>query len=270
MSWMSNKTTNTTKPPYYRIFIREGTKNYLFCRIWQQKSDVSLMLQLNSKKGGTGDTLGKIKIMSNPFDIRYDDVSQPVEIEHTSIHATGQSHTKMKDGSRTVNNDKNAISIPLKGLSTSKHLSTLLCREMVEGDLRETLRENDVPIERKPKQRFTTLDLIAIPKSQNINFNVNWEMENDRPVELSVVLHRLSFKSFDVIIFTRHSDQFDVVPPKTIQLPDMNDKVPFVTKIDEEKLTVNISNLTFSQMVKPAGNDPYDGYTVLRATSKYL
>ena len=86
------------------------------CRLWQQKSDVSLMLHIYPKKGGSGGTLGKLKIESNPFDIRYDQVSEPVDIEHTSIHATGQSHTKMKDGTRTVTNDKEAITIPLEEL----------------------------------------------------------------------------------------------------------------------------------------------------------
>lgn len=258
------------KAPHYRIFIKEGDKTYLLCRLWQQKSDVSLMLHVYPKKGGSGGTLGKLKIESNPFDIRYDQVSEPVDIEHTSIHATGQSHTKMKDGTRTVTNDKEAITIPLEELKTSKHLTTLLCRKMSDGDVDEMTRQNDVPLERNSSQKFTTLDIIAIPASANINFSFDWDMENDKPVQLNINTHRLRFKDFDVLIFTRHSDQFDTAPPKTIQLPDMNDKVPFVTKIDTDKLTVNISQLTFSEMITPAGENPYEGFAVISATPKYL
>lgn len=259
------------KPPHYRIFIKEGAETYLFCRLWQQKSDESLMIFIYPRKGGTGGTLGKVKIESNPFDIYFDQVSTPANFEHTTIHASGQSHTKLKDGSLSVHHDKLSPGIPLKGLKTSKHLSTLLCRDMDDGDKQIITRQGDIPIERDISQKFTTMDILAIPKSINIKFSGNWEMENDRPVTLSINLHRLLFNSFDVLIFTRHSDQFDNAPPKTIQLPDMNSVVPMVTKIDNEKLTVSLSKLNFDQvLVDQDSTDPYYGFNVITAIPKYL
>jgi len=261
-----------SKAPYFRIFIKEDDRTYLLCRIWQQKSDVSLLLKVNQRKNGTGGTLGEIAINSNHFDIHYNQVSRPVDIEHTSIHATGQSHTKMKEGGLYLVHDKYAITIPLTDLKTSKHLSTLLCRELEDEDIEDITRQNDVLIERDKSQRFTALDLLAIPKSANVRFSANWEIENDKMVNLSMGISRLEFNGYDVLVFARHSDQFEKGPPITIQLPDMNDKVPFITKIDDEKLTVNISSLTFSDAIQSQekGNDPYDGFTVITATSRFL
>lgn len=238
-----------SKPPNYRIFIKEAGETYLLCSLWQQKSDVSLMFRVNTPAGGTGDTIGKVKVQSNPFDIFYKQISKPIAIAHTSIHATGQSHVKMKDTSRTNINDKNATVIPLKDLATSKHLTTLVCKEMSDKDKKDLTRPGDIPIERPDTQRFTTLDLIAIPKSPNINFSVNREIEGNEEVALSINLHRLRFNGYDVLAFSRHSNQFDILPPMTIELPDMNDRIPFITKVDFEKITVNMSSLEFSQII---------------------
>lgn len=91
------------KPPYYRIFIKEGSDTYLLCRLWQQKSDESLMLQMQPGKHSTGGTVGKIETTGDTIEINYDDINTPADIEHTTIHASSQSHTKLKDGTRSIN-----------------------------------------------------------------------------------------------------------------------------------------------------------------------
>lgn len=260
-----------TKPPYYRIFIKEGSKTYLFCRLWQQKSDESLMLQMQPGKHSTGGTVGNIAITGDTFDINYEDIDMPAEIEHTTIHASGQSHTKLKDGTRSINYDKDHAGIPLKDLKTVKHLGTLLSREMTADDVVKAERVTDVPIERNVGQKFSVLDILAVPKGINLNFNFKWDMENERQVQLNVGVHRLGFNGFDVYIFTRSSDQFDKIPNRTLHLPDMNNIVPFVVKLDESKVTIKLSTLTFDEVAKPQDpNDPYAGFTVLSATNKYL
>lgn len=257
------------RAPYYRLFINEDDHDYLLARLWQSKSDGSLMLNVFETESGGG-TLARIKIESNPFDIPFDKVNVPVAIDHTSIHATGQSHTKMKDGSLVINNDKVSQSIPLTELKTSKHITTLLCKRMTKEDEMPANRVNDVPLKRASGQNFSVVDVLALPGGMNVSLNVGWEMENDKPVNLTVSTYMLKFNGFDVVLFVRHSDQFETAPPKTIQLPDMNDKVPFVTKIDQEKMTVKISSLTFGQMVVPTDKETPPGFSSLTATSKYL
>lgn len=259
------------KPPYYRIFLKEGPKTYLLCRLWQQRSDESLMLQILPGKHSTGGTVGKIEITGDTFDINYDEIDTPAGIEHTTIHASGQSHTKHKDGTRSINYDKDNAGIPLKDLNTVKHLGTLLSRDMSEDDVVKAERATDVSIERNVGQKFSVLDILAVPKGINLNFDFEWDMENERQVQLNVGVHRLGFNGFDVYIFTRSSDQFDKVPNRTLHLPDMNNVVPFVIKLDEKKATIKLSTLTFDEVAKPQDpNDPYAGFNVITATPKYL
>lgn len=259
------------KPPYYRIFLKEGDKHYLVCRLWQQKSDESLMLQMQPSKHGVGGTIGKIEITGDTFDINYADISTPADIEHTTIHATGQSHTKLKDGSRSINYDKDHAGIPLANLKTIKHLGTLLSREMTQDDELKPERATDVLIERGAGQKFSVLDILAVPKGANINFSADWDMQNERQVMMTVGMHRLGFNGFDVLVFTRSSDQFDKVPNKTLHLPDMNNIVPFVVKLDDKKATIKLSALTFDEVVSLQNKDnPYDGFTVITATPEWL
>ena len=243
----------------------------MLCRLWQQKSDESLMLQIQPSKAGTSGTIGKIEITGDTFDINYEEINTPREIEHTTIHASGQSHTKLKDGTLSINYDKDHAGIPLKDLKTVKHLGTLLSREMTSDDAVKAERATDVPIERNIGQKFSVLDILAVPKDINVNFDFEWDMENERKVQLNVGLLKLGFNGFDVIIFTRSSDQFDKLPSKTLHLPDMNNVVPFVVSIDDKKATIKLSALTFDEVIKTQKpNDPNGGNTVLRATSKYL
>jgi hypothetical protein len=259
------------KPPYYRIFLNESGKNYLLCRLWQQKSDESLMLQMQPGKNTKGGTIGKIEVTGSVFDIHFDDITTPADIEHTTLHATGQSHTKMKDGSLSINYDKDHAGIPLTGLKTIKHLGTLISRDMAADDETAKSRVSDVSIERGTGQKFSVLDILAVPKGVNFNFTTDWDMENKREVKMTIGLHRLGFNGFDVIIFTRSSDQFDKVPPKTLHLPDMNNIVPFVTKLDDKKATIKLSELTFNKVFTPqTKSNPYDGFTGITATSKYV
>ncbi len=259
------------KPPYYRIFLKEGSKTYLLCRLMQQKSDESLMLQVEPSKAGGSATVGKIEITGDTFEINYEQIDTPADIEHTSIHASGMSHTKLKDGTYRFNYDKDNAGIPLAELKTIKHLGTLLSREMTEADIKPAERLTDVAIERNTGQKFSVLDILAVPKGINFNFSADWDMENDRPVQLNVGMHRLSFNSFDAIIFTRSSDQFDEVPKKTLHLPDMNNIVPFVTRLNGTQAVIKLSSLTFDEVLKPQDpNDPYAGFTVISATPKWL
>ncbi len=229
------------------------------------------MLQVEPSKTGGSATVGKIEITSDTFEINYEDIDTPAEIEHTNIHASGMSHTKLKDGTYRFNYDKDNKGIPLTELKTIKHLGTLLSREMTEADEKSAERANDVPIERNAGQKFSVLDVLAVPKGINFNFSADWDMENDRPVQLNVGMHRLSFNGYDVIIFTRSSDQFDEVPSKTLHLPDMNNIVPFVTKLNGKQAIIKLSTLTFDEVIKPQDpNDPYAGFTVITATPKWL
>lgn len=256
------------KPPYFRVFLSQNNENYLFCRLFQQKSDNSLILQIVPRKGGTGGTAGKILIEKNPFDIYYDAISKPTDFEHTSIHSTGQSHTKLKDGTYQIHNDKSSNSIPLDNLSTVKHISTIVCREMDENDLVERTRATDIPLIREASQQITIIDMLAVPKGINLNFTGEWEMSNDHPVRLTVGLHKLAFNGFDLILFTRHSDEFEHAPPKSIQLPDLNNHIPTVIKVDNEKITVKVSSLTFDKVLST--EQPNDGFTTITATPKWL
>jgi hypothetical protein len=259
------------KPPYYRIFLIEGSSHYLVARLWQQKSDESLMLQMQPSKQSSGGMIGKVEITGDTFDIHYDQIDTPAEIDHTTIHATGQSHTKLKDGSRSTNYDKDHAGIPLKDLKTIKHLGTLLSREMTQDDELTPERATDVLIERGAGQKFSVLDILAIPKGANINFSADWDMENERQVVMTIGMHRLGFNGFDVLVFTRSSDQFDNVPNKTLHLPDMNNIVPFVVKLDDKKATIKLSALTFDEIVSLQDKaNPYDGFTVITATPKFL
>lgn len=259
------------KPPYYRIFLKEGLNTYLLCRLWQQKSDESLMLQMQPGKHSTGGSVGKIEITGDTFDINYEEIDTPAEIEHTTIHASGQSHTKLKDGTLSINYDKDHAGIPLKNLKTVKHLGTLISRDMTKDDLVKAERATDVSIERSVGQKFSVLDILAVPKGINLNFDFEWDMENERQVQMNVGIHKLTFNGFDVYIFTRSSDQFDKVPNRTLHLPDMNNIVPFIVKLDDKRATIKLSNLTFDEIAKHQDpNDPYAGFDVLTATNKYL
>ena len=243
----------------------------MLCRLWQQKSDESLMLRMQPGKHSTGGTVGKIEITGDTVEINYDEINTPAEIEHTTIHASGQSHTKLKDGTRSINYDKDHAGIPLKDLKTAKHLGTLLSREMTDDDVVKAERATDVPIERNVGQKFSVLDILAVPKGINLNFNFEWDMKNERQVQMNVGVHRLGFNGFDVYIFTRSSDQFDKVPNRTLHLPDMNNVVPFVVKLDEKKATIKLSSLTFGEVAKPQRpKNQNEGFTVITLTPKHL
>jgi len=226
------------------------------------------MIQILSRKGGSGGTSCKVLIEKNPFNIFYDAISEPTDFEHTTVHSTGESHTKLKDGTYQTHNDKNSKSISLDNLSTVKHISTIVCRGMDESDLAERTRATDVPLLREPSQKITIIDMLAVPKGINLNFTGEWEINNDHPVKLTIGLHKLVFNGFDLILFTRHSDEFEHAPPKSIQLPDLNNHVPFVTKVDSEKITVNLSSLTFDQVLNAQQSS--DGLTTIDATPKWL
>lgn len=215
--------------------------------------------------------MGKVKITGDTFDINYEEIDTPAEIEHTTIHASGQSHTKLKDGTRSINYDKDHAGIPLKNLKTVKHLGTLLSRDMTADDVIKIERATDVPIERNVGQKFSVLDILAVPKGINLNLNFEWDMENERQVQMNVGFHRLGFNGFDVYIFTRSSNQFDKVPNRTLHLPDMNNIVPFVIKLDEKKATIKLSTLTFDEVTtQQDSNDLNSGFMVISATPKYL
>lgn len=237
------------KSPYYRIFIKEGPEAYLFCRLFQQKSDESLILQIQPSVTDSGGLIGKIEVASDMFDINYEEVNIPVEIDHTTIHASGQSHTKLKDGTYSINYDKDHSAIPLRNLKTIKHLGTLLSREMTTDDVMRAERATDIQIERNVGQNFSVLDILAIPKNVNVNFRVEWHMENEREVQLTVSVCKLVFNGFDVVIFTRSSDQFDKIPSKTLHLPDMNNILPFVIKLDDKTATIKLSDITFDEVI---------------------
>lgn len=229
------------------------------------------MLQVEPNKAGDSATVGKIEIKSDTFEINYEQIDTPAEIEHTNIHASGMSHTKLKDGTYRYNYDKDDKGIPLRALKTIKHLGTLLSRKMTEADEKPAERATDVSIERNTGQRFSVLDILAVPKGINFNFSADWDMENDRPVHLNVGMHRLTFNGFDAIIFIRSSDQFDEVPSKTLHLSDMNNVVPFVTKLNGKQAVIKLSTLTFDEVLRPQDpDDPYAGFAAITATPKWL
>ena len=255
----------------YRIFIKEGSNHYLVGRLIQQKSDVSLMLQIEPSKQLDGSKIGKIVITSDTFEIPYAMIDIPIEIEHTTIHATGQSHTKLSDGTYSINYDRTNSGISLVNLKTVKHMGTLITREMLSQDVVLPSRKTDIIIERNVGQRSSIIDLLAVPSDGNINFNVDWDMENDRPVQLTIGLFRVPFTGFDILLFTRSSDQFDSQPPGTIHLPDMNSLVPFVLSMDEKKVIIRLSGLAFEEVINLAeGENNIGGMTTISVTPKYL
>jgi len=260
------------KPPYHRVLIKERDKYYIAFRLFQQKSDNSLMLKIERSKRLTKGGLGVNFI---PFDgiceLYYDEMLIPADIEHTSIHASGQSQYKLKDGSYVINYSKENPGIALDNLATVKHLGTLITREMTADDSITDLKGKDIVIERPVGQNSTIIDILAIPSGAYYSFKVLWPMENDRVVHLSVNTTVIPFKGFDVLLFTRNRDQFDKLPVGTLHLPDMNNLVPFVLAIDDKKAVVQLSKLTFDQIAQTKEAHHLDvGYNQLSATSKYL
>jgi hypothetical protein len=261
-----------SKPLKYRLFVKEGDKHYLIAHLWQG-TDGSLMMKLEPSKAsdGKGGMIGHIPITSDRFEIKFSEINTPAEVDHTSLHASGQSHTKLKDGSYAINYSKGMADIPLRNLKTVKHLGTLIAREAKSEDEQSPTRKTDVIIERNQGQSTTILDLMAVPQGINLQFSMNWDMENQRMVQLTVGMFGLSFKDLTVMIFARHSDGFDKQPPKTVHLPDMNNLVPFVVSLDDKKAVIQISQLTFDEVLTPKGsNDPYKDFTVITATPKWL
>ncbi len=231
------------------------------------------MMKLEPSKvnDGKGGMIGRIPITSDRFEINFSEISTPAEVDHTSLHASGQSHTKLKDGSYSINYSKEMGGIPLKDLKTAKHLGTLIAREAKLEDEQSPTRKTDVIIERNKGQSTTILDLMAVPQGVNLKFNMNWDMENERMVQLTVGMFGLPFKDLTVMIFARHSDGFDKQPPKTVHLPDMNNLVPFVVSLDDQRAVIQISQLTFDEVLTPEDpNDSYKDFTVITATPKWL
>ena len=256
---------------YYRVFLKEGSVHYLVCRLIQQKSDESLLLQIEPSKLLAGGNIGQIEITGDTFEILYSKIDTPVEIEHTAIHATGQSHAKLSDGTYIVNYSQENVGIPLAQLKTVKHLGTLVTRQMTDQDVVVPSRNTDVIIEREIGLKCTIIDLLAIPKGSARSFNFNWEMENKQPVRLMVGLTVVPFKGFDAVLFTRSSDQFDKLPPGTLHLLDMNSLVPFVSELDDKKAIIKLSSLKFEEIIEIETNkNMQEGQSVLKATSKYL
>ncbi len=261
-----------SKPLKYRLFIKEGSNHYLIAHIWQG-TDGSLMMKLEPSKVSDGKSgmVGSIPITSDRFEIKFSEISTPAEVEHTSLHASGQSHTKLKDGSYAINYSKDMAGIPLRDLKTAKHLGTLIAREAKLEDIQLPTRKTDVVIERNKGQSTTILDLMAVPQGVNLKFDMNWDMENERMVQLSVGMLSLPFKDLTVMIFARHSDGFDRLPSKTVHLPDMNNLVPFVVGLDDEKAVIQISQLTFDEVLTPEdSDDSYRDFIVITAIPKGL
>lgn len=259
---------------YYRIFLKEDMNNYLTFRLIQQGSDESLMLKIESSKSSEACKIGKIEIIGNTFEILYSKINEPAEVDHTSIHATGQSHTKLTNGELIINYGKNDFGIPLAKLKTVKHLGTLIIRKMTDGDKITPVEKTEginVIIERGIGQKCSIIDILAIPKESNVNFNCDWEMHNEREVKMTISLSKLPFNGFDTILFVRSSDQFDKLPDRTLHLSDMNNIVPFILELDDEKALIKLSALKFEEVIKlENGENVNQKMSTLRAVSKYL
>lgn len=227
------------------------------------------MLQIEPSKKLPRGRHGKFEFKNGEVLVVFDEMRERGEIDHTNIHASGASQTKLKDGSLSINYSEANPGTPLVNLKSVKHLGTLITRDIRDEEGVEISRLTDIPIERMEYQKSSVIDLLAVPKNANINLNAEWDMKNDRPVRLNVGFWKMGFNGFDVIALVRSSDQFDKVPPATLHILDMNDFVPFVLELDDKKARIQLSHLKFEKVIQTNTHNSGE-HIVITATSKYL
>jgi len=173
-------------------------------------------------------------------------------IDHSSAHESGQSHTVLQPRSR----GKSIIAqgVPLKDLHTAKFLWTLILRDMSLSRVIETPNKNDYIIDQPDNLNNLIIDIFALPDGV-VKFETDMFVERAGTV-LNLGVHLAKFKGFNIFIFARGTDQFKESPNQTVKISGQDDWVPFVTSITKELIELEIRHVEFKEMEgTPSSND---------------
>lgn len=228
-----------------RIFIQRDGKNYKIASIEYNPEDASIYLFIPNRKGTPGKA-GKIKLTGQKFQVDIEDLKDDEDFDHFSVHGSGIEHTKLKQG-KTINRSSWT---PLLGLDRARHLWTLVLPDVNSIEQDQALRARDLKIDYPASMSGGVIDILATPKQQDINFNVEYYENNDR-----ITTHVFGQAVWDVgeyrvFIFSRSSDKHLGSPERTLKISLPNDYVPFINLIAKDYIEGIVATLTYDKPSK--------------------
>ena len=184
---------------------------------------------------------------TNKITVHLADLRSVTAIDHSSVHESGHSHTRLKPRS----NGKISLpqGIPLTNLQTVKYLWTLVLRDFELSREVKIKTPNDLVIEQPDGLNNMVIDILAVPK-KDLSFNYGESLNNDMPVNMNITFNVAEFEGFNVILFARGTDQFKESPSQTVKLSGQDDWVPFIKSIAKNEIKIEAHHINFGNIIK--------------------
>ena len=168
-------------------------------------------------------------------------------IDHSSVHESGNAHTRLKPRSSGKVNLPQGI--PLTNLQAVKYLWTLVLRDFKLSREIKAMTANDLVIEQPNGLNNLVIDILAVPK-KDLSFSYGESLNNNVPVNMNISFNVAEFEGFNVVIFARGTDQFKESPSQTIKFSGQDDWVPFVKSINKNEIVVEAHHINFKNIIQ--------------------
>lgn len=219
-----------------RILInKDGTKYRVFQLI--ETSDKSILLKTyKANKSLQGSRLGKYMLKGFTARIFYNSNTATVkEIDHSTVHPSGQSHVKLIDGFH-----KNIQQgVPLERLNKARHLWTIVSGNFTKSNIVTVPRKTDFIINEPQEMSVRAIVIMAVPKG-NINFEVSFDITKLTKIPPDLGFFLLEFSQFNIAILIYSTNLFEKSPPYTYKFPSMGQLCPFIIAVTDEYIDLEL------------------------------
>lgn len=210
--------------------MKRGSNHYKLGTLFWSR-DESIYFTLKRSKDSPRGSLGQFRVNASTgyWSIRFDDKLEEVDIAHSTIHATGQSHVKLRDGSYR----ESPNGFPLKGLSQPRALWTIVWNASSKSTKNYQPKSTDFVIEEPNRIEARVLYLIAVPLG-SVTLNLQTEVNDDGTLP-DLALFPFELNGVGLVALLHSTDRM-LSPKRTLKINSINNAIPVVTSIDSEKV----------------------------------
>ena len=217
---------------YKRIGFIIKKKELLFKvgTLFWDPEEMSLYMTLHRDKTSPKGTVGQFNVQRDgSWTIPFKDNVQEERVLHSSVHASGVSHTRL-EGSREVGREEGT---PLRGLKTPRPLWTIAARISEDTQPIQQAKDDDFIVVEPPELKARVIYMIAMPQGSS-EFRVQTFVNEDGS------LPSLAWYTFDLgkigLLVQLHSTDRMIEPERTIKVSSVKNTVPVITSISKTSI----------------------------------
>lgn len=234
-------------PKEIKVFINKSGKHFRIFKLFRTTNDPeSIYLHMERHNALEGSGIGKFVLSGSPFlgNIFYDKSNIEFHpINHSSIHADGRRHTKLKSGEY----ENITYGIPLRGLKTAKPLWTIVPGEFDPEKEVKVLPKNEFVINEPDEVHARCIIVFAAPTG-NLNLTVPFPVEYFDMSSNRFPLNSFGFQmpNFSIFLLVFSSLTFFVPPPRSYAFSDIGGLTPSIKSMQKDHMEVELRGMVYS------------------------